>query len=259
MSKRAGASFEEADVVENYPYRPPYPDAVFEKLLDIAPERSTLLDIGCGPGKISRPLVRYFEKVTAVDPSRQMLTLGQSLAGGDAPNLHWIEGFAEDFPIGDERFDLTVAAASVHWMDHARLFPRLAAHANPGHRFAVVSGDTPFEPPWETDWRAFLTKWVPALTGRPFDPDRQADEWARYQAYLDLEGDAFLLSAPFQQSVADFIRCQHSRDTFAPSKLGSRNAVFDAELREILIPYASDGTLTFAVHTRVVWGIIKTG
>ncbi|CDZ31279.1 2-polyprenyl-3-methyl-5-hydroxy-6-metoxy-1, 4-benzoquinol methylase [Neorhizobium galegae bv. officinalis] len=257
MVGRPGASFEEADVVENYPYRPPYPGSLFEKLIEIAPRLTSLLDIGCGPGKVSRPLASRFETATAVDPSRQMIALGKSLEDGDRANIRWIEGFAEDFPLGEERFDLTVAAASIHWMDHERLFPRLGAHASPGHVFAAISGDTPFEPPWEADWHGFLGKWVPALTDQPFDPGRKAEEWESYTRHLEIEGREYFLSAPFEQSIEDFIRCQHSRDTFAPSKLGADNAVFDAELAEMLRPYAAGGRLTFIVRSKLVWGAIK--
>lgn len=257
MSGRAGASFEEADVVENYVFRPPYPQSLFLKLVEIAPGRACLLDIGCGPGKIARPLARHFDRVIAVDPSRNMLALGQSLPGGTASNIDWIEGFAEEFPIQGHRFDLIVAAASIHWMDHARLFPRLRAHAGAGHAFAVVSGDDAFEPPWHADWLGFLAKWVLVITGEPFDPPGKARYWDSYAGYLDIRGDEYFLSEPFEQSVADFIGCQHSRDTFAPSKLGSRLRDFDGELADVLRPHASEGRLTYRVRTRLVWGSIK--
>lgn len=259
MNKRAGASFEEADVVENYVFRPPYPASLFQRLVEIAPARTALLDIGCGPGKISRPLARCFERVTAVDPSRAMIALGRSMPDGDAPNIEWIEGFAEDFPIEDRTFDLTVAAASIHWMDHERLFSRLAAHERPGHVVAVVSGDDAFEPPWRADWLSFLERWVLAVTGERFDPVGKPREWDRYSAHLDIKGEEHFVSAPFEQSVEDFIACQHSRDTFAPSKLGARLSDFDRELEQILQPHASAGRLTYCVRTKLLWGSIKTG
>ena len=254
---RAGASFEDADVVSNYRYRPPYPEAVYEKLLAITPKRGCLLDIGCGPGKVSRPLSRHFDKVIAVDPSRHMIELGQSLEDGRARNLHWIVGFAEDIDIPD-RPDLIVAAASIHWMDHRRLFSRLKTYAAADHKVAVISGDAPFQPAWEADWHSFLARWVPAMTGKAFDPVGKEESWSAYKAFLDIDGSESFLSAPFEQSVEDFIRCQHSRDTFAPSRLGDRMKAFDAEIREILAPYASAGKISFTVKTKLVWGSIRS-
>ncbi|NEH56962.1 methyltransferase domain-containing protein [Rhizobium leguminosarum] len=258
MDQRKGSSFGEIDVVANYRYRPPYPDAVFRKLLAIASRSEHLLDIGCGPGKISRPLSGSFGRVTAVDPSAHMIALGRSLPGGDAENIRWIESFAEDFPTDGQRFDLTVAAASIHWMDHARLFRHILANAAPGHVMAVVSGDDPFEPAWQSDWHSFLGTWVPEVTGQPFDHGRWSEGMRSYQSYLDLHGsEDFVSEHPFEQSVEDFVSCQHSRDTFAPSKLGDRIATFDAELSELLRAYSNDDRLSFVVRTRIVWGEIK--
>ncbi len=123
MNDRPGASFENREVVDLYPFRPPYPEAVFDKLREVAPRHDAVLDIGCGPGKVSRPLAQSFAQVVAVDPSQHMIALGQNLPNGRAPNLLWVQGFAEDAPLDGWRFDLTVAAASIHWMDHDRLFP----------------------------------------------------------------------------------------------------------------------------------------
>ncbi|MGR9077237.1 class I SAM-dependent methyltransferase [Rhizobium leguminosarum] len=258
MDQRGGSSFSETDVVANYRYRPPYPDAVFRKLLAIAPRSEHLLDIGCGPGKIARPLAGAFTSVTAVDPSEHMVALGRSLPGGNVGNIRWIESFAEDFPTNGGPFDLTVAAASIHWMDHSRLFPYLLANAAPGHVMAVISGDEPFEPPWQSDWHSFLGKWVPEVTGQPFDHHKKSEGTRSYQSHLNLHGsEHFVSERPFEQSVADFISCQHSRDTFAPSKLGDRIASFDAELSELLRSYSDDDQLSFIVGTRIVWGEIK--
>lgn len=257
MNNRIGASFEERDVVENYIYRPPYPMAIFQKLLELTPAHGAMLDIGCGPGKMSRPMTRFFKGVTAVDPSANMITLGQSLPEGGAPNLNWVNSLAEDAPLGDARFDLTVAAASIHWMDHQRLFPRLAQYAKPGHVFAVVSGDAPDDPLWEGEWTRFLAKWVPMLTGAAFDPIGKREAWQSYRDYLDVGGSEDFVSAPFSQSVEDFIRCQHSRDTFTPSRLGDRRAAFDAELSDMLRTHASNGELTFRIRTQLTWGTIR--
>ncbi len=255
MNDRPGASFEASEVVDLYPFRPPYPEAVFDKLRQLAPRHDAMLDIGCGPGKVSRPLTQYFAAVVAVDPSENMIALGQALPYGREPNLQWVRALAEDAPLDGWRFDLTVAAASIHWMDHHRLFPRLLAHAAPGHVFAAVSGDDAFEPPWDAEWKRFLGKWVPAVTGRPFEPRRQDAIESDFGGHVDVTGRE-VCAAPFSQSVEDFIKCQHSRDTWAYSKLGSRTAGFDAELAELLAPHAVAGQLSFTVRTLVTWGSI---
>lgn len=257
MDGRKGSSFEDEDVVGNYLHRPPYPDGIFAKLIEIAPAHDSLLDIGCGPGKIARPLSHHFASVTAVDPSRAMIALARSLPSGNRSNIEWIEGLAESFPIERRRFDLTVAAASIHWIDHSLFFARLSGHVSAGHRVAVISGDDAHDPPWQPQWLDFLTRWVPIATGRPFDHEGKAIDRASYREYLDIEGSTVLPSEPFEQTVEDFVRCQHSRDTFASSRLGAISSRFDEELASLLSPYAIGGQLTYRTATRLVWGSIR--
>ncbi|WP_245457382.1 hypothetical protein [Rhizobium leguminosarum] len=99
---------------------------------------------------------------------------------------------------------------------------------------------------------------MPEVTGQPFDHDKRSEGMRSYQSYLDLCGsEHFISERPFEQSVADFVSCQHSRDTFAPSKLCDRIASFDAELSELLRSYSDDDRLSFIVGTRIVWGEIR--
>lgn len=259
ISCRPGVSFEHADVVRNYIYRPPYPDALYDRLFEISPGLNAALDIGAGPGKIARTLAGSFALVCALDPSSEMIAQGKALPGGNASNLQWVEGLAEEFQ-GEQTFDLIVAAASIHWMDHARLFPKLSACARPDCVFAVVSGgDVPFDPAWKADWHQFLGKWVPILTGHPFDHEKREREQSSYQDYLDQVERETVVSEPVTQSVADFVRCQHSRNTFAPHKLGALKQAFDAELTELLKPYATDGHIKYRTSCALTSGRIRPG
>lgn len=251
MAQTIGTSFKNAEVVDLYLHRPPYPQALYDKLIELAPAYQNLLDIGCGHGKISRRLAEEFENITAVDPSRQMINLGQSLQNGRADNINWIESTAEDAPLSGH-YDVVVAALSIHWMDHARLFPKLAMHLKPNHLFAVIEGDGAQKPPWEADWQSFLGKWVPKITGTSFQKDRGPSFWDTYRTYVDVVEEFAFVSEPIQQSLDDFILCQHSRDTFTISKLGVMRDQFDAELGELLNAHVGDdGQLRFRSFTKL--------
>ncbi|MGO6862967.1 hypothetical protein ACC870_36680, partial [Rhizobium ruizarguesonis] len=92
----------------------------------------------------------------------------------------------------------------------------------------------------------------------PGHDHKRSEGMRSYQSYLNLHGsEHFVSERPFEQNVEDFVSCQHSRDTFAPSKLGDRIARFDAELSELLRSYSNDDRLSFVVCTRIVWGEIK--
>ncbi|MDX8354585.1 methyltransferase domain-containing protein [Cognatiyoonia sp. IB215182] len=253
MHDISGRSFQSAKLSDNYVHRPPYAPQIHACIAEHAPSAKRLLDLGCGEGKLARPLARMFDNVVAVDPSENMLALGRSLENGDAPNINWIAAKAEDAPLSG-RFDLVTFASSIHWMDCDRLFPKLKPHLSAQSLFAFVEGDQAFEPPWEAEWRAFLAKWVPMVTGWSLD----SAEWRAWRdkhlRHVAVTDTFEFLSPPVRQSVDDFILCQHSRNTFSPLALGNRTAQFADELRELLACYASaDGMLEFRVKTHLTF------
>ena len=247
----SGGSFSAAEIVDLYVNRPPYAPEALNYIIENAPAKTRLLDLGCGEGKIARPLTRYFQDVVAVDPSAKMIALGKTLDQGSAENLSWITATAEDATL-EGLFDLVSFASSIHWIEPNRLFSKLAPHLKRDHRLAIVSGDEAFAPPWDRDWQDFLTKWVPITTGLPMGSQEWHTKRDAYLHHVNLVETQSFVSEPFDQSIDDFIRCQHSRNSFALSKLGDKTEAFRAEIREILAPHADgNGRLSYRVQTKV--------
>lgn len=259
---RPGQSFEEADVASFYVHRPAYPRQIFEKLVEISPGRGSLLDLGCGTGKIAHGLARHFGAVTGVDASDVMLRIARAQTDGRTHNIMWICSLAESAELPAAPYDLVVAAASIHWMDHAIVFPKLREAVRPDHVFAVVEGDGAFNPPWQSAWDSFLARWIFELKGETYEPGKRDSAYAArmsaWRSWIDVAGDTQVVSDPIEQSVTEFVACQHSRDTFAPSKLGGRIRGFDQELIRLLRHYQHDGMLTYSVKTTLTWGSIKS-
>ncbi len=256
MKQEIGTSFQSEEVVDLYLYRPPYPQQIYDLIVSHSPSRGRILDLGCGHGKIARPMSKHFSSVMAIDPSAKMIALGKSLELGAATNLEWVESYAETAPLTG-RYDTVVAALSIHWMNHDVLFPKLSKHLKTRHLFSVIEGDGAHKPPWESDWQTFLSKWVPKLTGKPLHTNKDRSFWENYLDYVDVNGVYEVVSDPFHQSIEDFILCQHSRDTFTISKLGSDLESFDDELRELLSPFANaNGDLEFQSFTKLTTATI---
>ena len=246
----AGANFDDADVVRCYAHRPPYPPALYDRLLALSPGRGRAIDLGCGPGKIAGVLAAAFDEVVAVDPSRPMLAAARATHA--ATNILWILGVAETARLQGPA-DLVTAGASIHWMDHAAVFPRLADVLAPGAVVAVIDGDGAFEPPWREAWFDTMTDWV-ARFGERYDPKLFDKKGQAYQAWLDVGGEEHF-AFEHRQSVESLIACEHSRSTWTRARMGkARAAAFDDDLRRILAPHAADGRLSYQVRTRLVWG-----
>jgi len=247
----AGEEFEDEDVAGSYVHRPDYPAALHARLLELAPGRLRLLDLGCGPGKLARALAPHFSEVVAVDPSASMLRLGHDLDDDAHANIRWLRARAEDVEL-EAPADLVVAGASLHWMDAAVLFPRLARVMMPDAILAVIDGDAPTAAPWIDAYQSVIVGWVERL-GDIWNGPAHRERMSRHDPWLEVRGrESF--SVQVRQPLESLIACQHSRATWARSRMGALADVFDADLRAALAPWAHDGAVAFEMRTTLVWG-----
>ncbi len=106
--------FDSADSYDRFMGRYSVPlAAVFADFAGIGPGQ-TALDVGCGPGALTRELSERLgvSSVSAVDPSESFIAaLAHRVPGVDAR-----VATAEDLPFADARFDAAVAQLVVHFM-----------------------------------------------------------------------------------------------------------------------------------------------
>ena len=121
-------------------FRPGYPDAVVDAVLDYAarPVRSAL-EIGAGTGKATRAFARREIGITATDPDPAMLV---ELRQHVPATVTTLAAAFEQLPV-DSTYDLVFAAASLHWTAAADRWSHVAALLVPGGVFANLGG--PFE------------------------------------------------------------------------------------------------------------------
>lgn len=95
----------------------------------------TLVDLGCGPGTVTRALKQRWRdaNITGVDDSPEML----DRARAENPELTWVEADMNGWK-ADGSLDLIYSNAALHWLDdHDTLFPRLMDSLAPGGYLAV--------------------------------------------------------------------------------------------------------------------------
>lgn len=251
VDRHGAAEFEDEGVVETYAHRPAYPDALIARLLALMPSRGRVLDLGCGPGKLAWALFPYVTKVVAVDPSAAMLRVARGLGDDPDGKIQWVHSRAEDLELCTG-FDLAVAGASIHWMEPAILFPKLAAALAPRAPVAIVNGDAPTEAPWISAYEGVVIHWVERLGGRWKD-ERHRRRTAAHEPWLPEEGREHFVRE-VTQSLEDLIACEHSRATWSRRRMGPLAEAFDADLRVALSPWTRDGLLTYEMETSLTWG-----
>ncbi len=247
---RHSERFTDPSIIAAYRYRPPYPDALIERLAAlITDEPRAVLDVGCGPGNLARSLLRHVVRVDAVDVSPGMIAVGKSLPGGNDPRLHWFIGSAEETPLRPP-YALVTAGASLHWMDWEVALPRFADALTSNGCLAIAGMDEADEP-----WTPAIREIIPRYST---NPDFQAFDLIGELEQRDLfekRGEYTTGPLPLVRSVFDFIEWFHSMSSFSRDRMTPEAiAAFDAELRNVIAPYVRDGYLDTHVIGRVTWG-----
>lgn len=110
------------------------------RLTDVA-AGDHVVDVGCGPGAITRVAARLGARVTGVDPSNEMLNVARWTTRGIT--VDWKVGGAEALPVDDGDADVVWAVATVHhWPDLAGGLAEVIRVLRPDGRFVAVEKRT---------------------------------------------------------------------------------------------------------------------
>lgn len=110
--------------------RPDWPAKTVDWLLGNPEHPSDVLDLGAGTGKGTTTLVELGHRVTAVDPSRDMLT--QLRANPALAQVRTVQASAEELALPDDSFDAIVAFQAWHWVEPEVAGPVCARLLRPG-------------------------------------------------------------------------------------------------------------------------------
>jgi trans-aconitate 2-methyltransferase len=107
--------------------------------LEGIPADATVLDVGCGTGRVTESLLALVPRgrVLAIDASEGMVGLARSRLGNRAQV--WCQDVLDlDLP---NRVDVIISTATLHWVtDHDRMWTRLASALRPGGALEVQCG-----------------------------------------------------------------------------------------------------------------------
>ncbi len=125
-----------SDRVEDYAkYRPSYPAAAIDRILENLTLPINAADIGAGTGISSRLLASKGVQVIAIEPNAEMRNAGIR----DATSLvEWQDGTAENTNLPDASIDLVTCFQAFHWFTPEPTLAEFRRILKPKGRLAVV-------------------------------------------------------------------------------------------------------------------------
>lgn len=113
-------------------YRPDYPEALYQWVLQHVRHFDTAWDCGTGNGQVASVLAKHFKYVEATDLSQAQINQAVAL-----PNIHYYASPAETTPFAENTFDLITVGQALHWFDFERFNKEVKRVAKKGAVIAV--------------------------------------------------------------------------------------------------------------------------
>jgi ubiquinone/menaquinone biosynthesis C-methylase UbiE len=187
-----------------------YSNELYQTLVESGlPPNGHVVDVGCGTGLASGPLIENGFRVTGVDLSKPMLDKART----SLPEGAWIAGSAEALPFRDREFDAAISAQAFHHVDRTKAIGELIRVLRPGAFIAVwwkllvhddpvrlireqVAVDLGFDPPQSGLRGGFKEFYSAPLTDHklriiPWLTTVQLDTYMQYERSRKNVGDTF--------------------------------------------------------------------
>lgn len=197
----------------------------------------TVLEIGCGEGRLSVKLAGSACKYIAIDPDKEAIAKAQQQTGNAVFHI----GSGENLPFGDESFDLVIFILSLHHQNSFQALMEAGRVLNRSGRVIIL------EPSAEGEFQQFfhlfndetdaLKSAAEAIRHSPFDLIRHE----LFEVPAEFDDLADLYQYPFDQSPAD--------DT-GRSKILAKLCQFRGEIKEEQTIQLSDSIHIYLLQKR---------
>jgi SAM-dependent methyltransferase len=148
-----------SDRVDQYArYRPRYPSALVDLLIDRIPLPATVADIGSGTGILTDQLLQAGYQVVAVEPNKPMREAAERRLSERGCS---VDGTAENTNLPSVSVDLVTCAQSFHWFDREECRLEFDRILRPDGHIALIWNDRVREDPFMQRYDELLTRLAP--------------------------------------------------------------------------------------------------
>lgn len=239
-------------------YRVPYPSSLIDDLARRAALSGTgrLLDLACGPGRVTFALAEHFADVVAVDQEEEAIRYAAAVAvERGASHITWRSGRAEDADIGGS-FELVTVGDAFHRLDRPRIAARATRWLQTAGHIALLSTSMPWQgsAPWQEAAMELVVHWMEVTGSLRNIPANLADTVTDSPHLAVLAGaglevvGTYEFTASHRWTLEALIGFAHSTSILSRAALGDHAEAFERDLRDRLLAVRPDGDFEDAVH-----------
>ncbi len=233
-------------------YRVPYPRVLLQDLVQRAgvTGQGRLLDLACGPGRVTFALAESFQEIWAIDLEPEMVAVGKEEAAERGINhIQWMVGKAEEMVAPPAWFDLVTIGEAFHRLDQPLVAAQTLRWLKPGCSLAVM-GNCSRADDWEP-WQSIVAQIVHKWTGRtvstggvstahvPNCGPGHTEQMLRDFGFEEV--DLYTFFEPLDWTLETILGNLYSLSVCSRRVLGSNTEAFEAELKAALLAHNPGG------------------
>jgi SAM-dependent methyltransferase len=171
----------------------PNQDKLFSQIMDIIEPGSSVIDIGCGTGRLAFIIAGKCKSVTGIDLSARNITMAKKISVQKSdPRISFIHGtLTESLKTGDSYFDYAVLTYVIHEVEEAERINLLSEAA--GISKKIIIGD--YVVPGQVGLPGWLSKKIEYMAGE--------DHYRNYMSYMRNGGIYYLARAAGLKIVSE--------------------------------------------------------
>ena len=224
-------------------YRPAYPDALLSHLRNAAGTtgQGMLVDLACGPGRVTIPMAAHFRHIVAIDVEPEMIALSKQRASRlGVTSIDWRVTPAEQLDLAPACAELVTIGEAFHRLDQKRILELASAWLIPDGCLATLGGESIWSgrEPWKRIVVAVANRWTSITLAEP-----TAVEWHGQQDTLINAGwqaVEYQLCVDTVWTTETIVGFMRSTSFASHHALGDKAAQFEAELCRELLAFAPE-------------------
>ena len=230
-------------------HRPPYPQNLISDLTaNLSKSISqSLLDLGCGPGRVTIPLQPYFKTIIAVDPEIEMINECKKRTDiKHQSKTKWICDKAENINLESNSIDLITIGEAFHRMNQLDIAVKSRKWLKSNGRIAILGYKHIWNNPigWKFHVNKVLDKYKMIVPNTRFEKSKE--NYYTFNEILSKAGFSNIRDLEYKVKKTwradDILGYLYSVSVFSKRNLGKYRENFENDILSTLRDYDSKGS-----------------
>jgi len=219
-------------------YRFSYIKEMIDDILKIVKveQNDRLLDLACGPGRLSIPLSKYFKEVYAIDWEKEMIDEGERISNElGIENIKWMSGKAEELNIKPNFINLITIGDAFHRMDQLKILQNSYKMLKKrGHLALIYSGtiDNGITV-WQKELKKVISSWKKENIQNTANSKQPWDLFLKETNYVNVIFKEY--EKNITVNIEKIIGYLYSMSVYNKNIIGDKYQLFEKEIKEKLL------------------------